>query len=100
MEGNVNMNYIPEPLDTSEVVLPESLTPLIEMLAENVHDMWAKGRMNAGWTYGPARDDEKKRHPCLVPYCDLPDSEKEYDRATAISTLKFICKKGYRIVGQ
>ena len=80
--------------------MPESLAPLIEALAVNVHDTWAKGRMDAGWTYGPVRDDAKKQHPCLVPYDELPDSEKAYDRDTAISALKFVCKKGYRIVNE
>lgn len=87
----------PQSTDTGDVVLPESLMPLIEALAENVHDTWAKGRIDEGWTYGPVRDDARKQHPCLVPYSDLPESEKAYDRATAISTLKFICKMGYRI---
>ena len=89
--------YSPHPLDTSDVVLPESLVPLIEALAENVHDTWAKGRMNEGWTYGSVHDDAKKHHPCLVPYSELPESEKAYDRETAVSTLKFICKNGYKI---
>ena len=89
--------YAPHPIDTSDITLPESLTPLIEALAENVHDTWAKGRMDDGWTYGPVRDDAKKQHPCLVPYADLSESEKAYDRDTAISTLKLICKMGYRI---
>lgn len=83
--------------DTGDVALPESLMPLIEALAENVHDTWAKGRIDEGWTYGPVRDDARKQHPCLVPYADLPESEKAYDRATAISTLKFICKQGYNL---
>ena len=87
----------PQSTDTGDVALPESLMPLIEALAENVHDTWAKGRIDEGWTYGPVRDDARKQHPCLVPYSDLPESEKAYDRATAISTLKFICKKGYGI---
>lgn len=91
------ISYSPQPLDTSDIALPESLTPLIEALAENVHDTWAKGRLDAGWTFGPVRDDAKKQHPCLVPYADLPESEKSYDRDTAVSTLKFICKMGYRI---
>lgn len=91
-------SYSPRPLDTSDVKLPESLTSLVEALAENVHDTWAKGRMDAGWTYGLVRDDAKKQHPCLVPYAELPESEKAYDRNTAISTLKFICKMGYRMI--
>lgn len=94
---SADIEYRPQPVDTGDVVLPESLKPLIEALAENVHDTWAKGRMDDGWTYGPVRDDAKKQHPCLVPYADLPESEKAYDRDTAVSTLKFICKKGYAI---
>jgi len=93
-------SYMPKPVDLADVPLPESLTPLVEALAENVHDTWAKGRMDAGWTYGPVRDDAKKQHPCLVPYSELPESEKSYDRDTAISTLKHICKMGYMIVKQ
>ena len=90
------MKYCPKPIDLSDVALDSALESLIEALAENVHDTWAKGRMEDGWTYGPVRDDLQKRHPCLVPYGELSESEKEYDRNTAISTLKFIVKNGYR----
>ena len=93
----MDSGYMPHPLDTSDISLPESLAPLIEALAENVHDTWAKGRMDTGWAFGPVRDDAKKQHPCLVPYGELSESEKAYDRATAVSTLKFICKMGYGI---
>ena len=91
-------NYMPQPVDVSDVVLPETLNPFIEALAENVHETWAKGRVDAGWKYGQVRDEVNKRHPCLVPYCDLSESEKDYDRHTAMSTLKFICKMGFRIL--
>ena len=91
------MNYIPKSLDLRDVILDPTLDSLVEELAENVHETWAKGRMDDGWTYGPVRDDAKKHHPCLVPYDDLPESEKEYDRNTALSTLKFIVKNGYGI---
>lgn len=94
---SADIEYRPQPVDTRDVVLPESLTPLIETLAENVHETWAKGRMDDGWTYGPVRDDAKKKHPCLVPYAALPESEKAYDRNTAISALKLICKMGHGI---
>ena len=70
---------------------------LCEQLAENVHDVWAIGRIEQGWTYGPVRDDAKKETPCLVPYNELPESEKEYDRNTAMETLKLIIKMGYSI---
>ena len=91
------MQYDPKPIDTSRVSLPQSLSALLEDLSENNHDVWAVTRMSQGWTYGPARDDANKRHPCLVPYADLPESEKEYDRRTAEETLKAILTLGYRI---
>ena len=91
------MNYDPQPLEFKGVKLPESLDSLVEALAENVHDTWARGRMDQGWTYGPARDDAAKKHPCLVPYADLPESERDYDRNTAMSTIRFILAKGFAI---
>ena len=94
---DIKTSYTPSPVDTSDVVLPESLTPYLEALAENVHETWAKGRVDAGWKYGEIRDEGKKIHPCLIPYHDLPEAEKDYDRATAVSTLKLICKMGYCI---
>ena len=77
-------------MDTSKVVLPLELTALTERLAENAHDLWAAQRLAQGWTFGPQRDDARKLHPCLVPYDELPESEKEYDRQTALGTLKGI----------
>ncbi len=91
------MSYNPDPIDTSAVKLPEALNALTERLAENTHDIWARQRMGEGWTYGPQRDDRNKTHPDLVPYHDLPDSEKEYDRQTAMETLKAIMALGYTI---
>ena len=92
------MNYTPQPIDTKAVELSPELNELTERLAENVHDVWAQGRMNDGWSYGPIRNDENKTHPCLVFYEELPDSEKEYDRHTAQNTLKAILALGFRIL--
>ena len=89
--------YIPQPIDTNDVTLPESLRPLVETMAKNVHEVWAKPRMDEGWTWGKERDDKAKGHPCLVAYEDLPETEKEYDRNTALGTLKMIMKLGFRI---
>lgn len=89
--------YIPNPVDTSNIVLPEELNPLVEKMAENVHEEWAKTRIEQGWTYGEKRDDANKKHPCLVPYDELPDDEKVYDRNTAVSTLKLIMANGFAI---
>lgn len=93
----MEIKYIPEPLDTEEICLPEELDELIEQLAKNVHETWAKSRMEQGWTYGKYRNDMYKQHPCLVPFENLRESEKEYDRNTAIQTLKFVLSKGFKI---
>lgn len=89
--------YTPEPVDTNDVELSEDLMRLTERIAENVHDVWAQGRMAEGWTYGPVKDPEKKETNLLVPYDELPESEKDYDRNTALETLKLIIKLGYSI---
>lgn len=89
--------YNPKPIDTSDIQLSAELLELTEKIAENVHDVWAVGRIEQGWIYGKERNDELKTTPCLVPYSDLPDSEKEYDRNTAIETLKLITKLGYKL---
>jgi RyR domain-containing protein len=90
-------DYRPEPVETSGIALDARIEPLIELLARNVHDVWAQERLAQGWTYGPARDDSKKQHPCLVPYEQLPESEKQYDRHVAVGTLKAITAFGYRL---
>ena len=89
--------YQPKPIDTSHVQLPSGIAELVERLAENNHDIWAQQRIRDGWTHGPQRDDAKKRHPDLVPYAELPEAEKEYDRITAIQVLKAIVALGYQL---
>ena len=90
-------DYIPSPADISNVLLPEELVMLAEDIAQNVHEIWAQSRIRDGWTYGPVRDDKEKQTPCLVPYDQLPESEKDYDRNTALGTLKFIVSRGFEI---
>lgn len=96
-EFDMEKIYIPQPIDTDDVRLPEELDVLVEQIAKNVHDVWAKNRMEQGWSYGPERDDVLKEHPCLVPYEELSEQEKAYDRDTAMGTLKLICKLGFKI---
>ena len=94
---HMKKEYIPEPIDTSNVELPKDLDTLIEQLARNVHEVWAKNRMNEGWRYGEQRDDRLKTHPCLIPYEELSEEEKNYDRNTALETLRLITKLNFRI---
>ncbi len=89
--------YEPRPIDTSGVELDQELQQLTEQLAENAHDHWARRRMAEGWTFGPVRDDAARKHPNLVPYDQLTEPEKEYDRETAMQTLRAMIALGWRI---
>lgn len=71
---------------------------LLEQIAIKIHDRWAAKRRAEGWVYGPERNDLKKEHPCLVPYEDLSEIEREYDRATARETLISLDDLEYEIV--
>lgn len=91
------MEYNPKPIDTSRITLDDQILELAELLAENAHDVWAVERRSQGWRYGPQRNDRTKEHPCLVPYSELTESEKVFDRGTALETLKAICALGFEI---
>jgi hypothetical protein len=89
--------YDPRPIDTADVVIPDGLAELSEKLAANAHDVWSVGRFREGWRYGPHRDDDAKLHPCLVPYGELPDHEREFDRKMVGETIRSIIALGYEI---
>ena len=89
--------YKPKPIDTKDIILPTELNNLIEEMSKNVHEVWAETRSSPGWTYGEERNDAEKKHPCLVPYEELSEEEKEYDRNTSLETLKLIIKLGFKI---
>lgn len=90
--------YNPSPINTDEIKLNKDILELSEILAKNTHEVWAKGRVDEGWKYGEKRDDVLKTHPGLVPYEELSEQEKEYDRRTSEETLKLIIKAGFKIV--
>lgn len=90
--------YNPKPIDITDVVLTEDLDELREAIAENAHEVWAANRMAEGWSYGPQRDDNKKENPCMVPYSQLPESEKDFDRNMAMNTIKLLKKLGYDLI--
>ncbi len=89
--------YKPAPMDLSDIRLPDTLVELTEVIAKNTHEVWSQHRMAEGWTYGPVRDEKAMKHPCLVPYADLSENEKDYDRATAMNAIKLLVKLGYKI---
>ena len=89
--------YVPNPVDTTDVKLPMELESLVEEMAKNVHEVWAQTRISQGWSFGEERNDATKKHPCLVPYEELSEEEKTYDRNTTVQTLKLILKLGFKI---
>lgn len=95
--NKVTTEYIPQPVNTKDVVLPAELNALVEVIAKNVHEVWAQSRLEQGWTYGSERNDKQKKHPGLLPYEQLSETEKEYDRNTAMETLRLIQKMGFTI---
>jgi hypothetical protein len=90
--------YEPQPINLDNVELTDILLELREAIAENAHDVWAAARFKDGWTYGPERNDSLKHNPDLLPYCALPDAEKEYDRMMALDTIKLVKKLGFDII--
>ena len=90
-------NYIPSETMLDSIPLPKKLTDNIDLIARRVHDEWARKRISEGWSYGPSQDISKKHHPSLVPYDELPENEKEYDKQTALTTLKTVVSIGFRI---
>jgi len=91
------MTYQPAPLDTSKIEFDAEITDIVESLARNTHEVWATQRLRDGWKYGPERDDNYKCHPCLVPYDDLPEEEKEYDRVIVRQVIAGVFALGFNI---
>ena len=90
--------YHPKLIDLKHVTLSDGFEELREAIAENAHDTWALERQSEGWTWGPKRDDSKLETPDMIPYAQLPESEKQYDRLMAEDTLKLLTALGYKIV--
>ena len=91
-------DYEPQPVYLDDIQLTDELLELREAIAENAHVVWATARIKEGWTYGSERDDATKKHPDLIPYSALPDSEKEYDRLMALDTIRLVKKLGFEII--
>lgn len=71
-----------------QITLPGYVETIKDKLAENIHEMWAMNKIEAGWQWGDYRDDIRHIHPCLVPFDKLPMAEKKYDSQLAVQTLK------------
>jgi len=91
------MAYEPKSLDLTNVQISADLVNLVEQLAEITHDNWVRQRLADGWRQGQRRNDLQKEHPGIVPYDDLPESEKEYDRKISLGVVQAMIALGYRV---
>lgn len=89
--------YKPKPIETGSINLPENIQELVERLAASVHDTWATGKIGKGYSYGEVTSDEAKTHADLIPYEDLTEDKKEYDRNTVLATIKGVYALGFEI---
>ncbi|MDR2468874.1 MAG: Ryanodine receptor Ryr [Tannerella sp.] len=94
----MNTRYAPQPLNTGKTAIPVEVEEIIECLAKHVHEVWAQRRLAEGWRYGLERNDTRKEHPSLVSYEELSENEKEYDRHTAMATIRFLLSHGFEII--
>jgi len=88
------MTYRPKPIKTDHVAVPKEILALIEPLAEHAHDIWAQRRIEEGWQFGSSKNPERQETPLLVPYGELPESEKDLDREAALQTIKALLALG------
>ncbi|XKL68210.1 hypothetical protein PGB90_003701 [Kerria lacca] len=89
--------YKPAPLDLSSIILTPKLEELIDQLAENTHNLWAKERIQQGWTYGLNEDGDFLRSPHLVPYFKVDEAIKKANRDTASETVRTLLIYGYSL---
>lgn len=91
------MQYKPNPIDTSDVVLPSAVDEIAELLSRNVHEVWASQKIQNGFSYGATDDMDQKTHHNLVPYDQLSEADRQYDRNTALETIKALITLGFAI---
>uniref|UniRef100_A0A8I3Q8Q6 Ryanodine receptor 3 n=1 Tax=Canis lupus familiaris TaxID=9615 RepID=A0A8I3Q8Q6_CANLF len=89
--------YKPAPLDLSDVKLLPPQEILVDKLAENAHNVWAKDRIKQGWTYGIQQDLKNKRNPRLVPYALLDEPTKKSNRDSLREAVRTFIGYGYNI---
>ncbi len=93
----MNDSYNPKPIDTSHVPQSPQREALIETLAENAHDVWARKRMTEGWIHGVEKDDARRTTPLLVSYRELPDAEKDTDRVMVRGAIEGAMAYGWSV---
>lgn len=94
--------YAPHPSRLFESIeIDADIEEIGEGIAEYTHDVWAERRFKQGYVYGPENNSDKKKGPLtnkdLVPYSELPESEKILDRESYQGAIKMLIHSGYHI---
>ena len=85
---DVGKIFFPTPISTENMSLSPTVMDVIDVLSENLHEVWSVNKIDAGWTYGPSRDDTAKTTPCLTHYAELTDVDRNYDITLTVETIK------------
>jgi hypothetical protein len=70
----------------------------LELLAQREHERWLQAKLEAGWRYAPQTDKSQKLHACLVPWAELPESERQKDRVLVQAIPRILAKAGYTVL--
>ncbi|XP_040524426.1 ryanodine receptor 2 isoform X5 [Gallus gallus] len=89
--------YKPAPMDLSFIKLTPSQEAMVDKLAENAHNVWARDRIRQGWTYGIQQDVKNRRNPRLVPYALLDDRTKKSNKDSLREAVRTLLGYGYNL---
>uniref|UniRef100_A0A452IT39 Uncharacterized protein n=1 Tax=Gopherus agassizii TaxID=38772 RepID=A0A452IT39_9SAUR len=90
-------NFNPQPVDTSNITIPEKLEYFINKYAEHSHDKWSMEKFANGWIYGETYSESSKVQPLMKQYKLLSEKEKEIYRWPIKESLKTMLAWGWRI---
>ncbi|MFT7807285.1 ryanodine receptor 2 isoform X1 [Arapaima gigas] len=93
----LSSGYKPAPMDLSHVKLSSTQEAMVDKLAENAHNVWARDRIRQGWTYGIQQDVKNRRNPRLVPYALLDERTKKSNKDSLREAVRTLLGYGYNL---
>uniref|UniRef100_A0A8C9RP23 Ryanodine receptor 2 n=1 Tax=Scleropages formosus TaxID=113540 RepID=A0A8C9RP23_SCLFO len=93
----LSSGYKPAPMDLSHIKLSSTQEAMVDKLAENAHNVWARDRIRQGWTYGIQQDVKNRRNPRLVPYALLDERTKKSNKDSLREAVRTLLGYGYNL---
>nr|XP_021335867.1 ryanodine receptor 2 [Danio rerio] len=93
----LSSGYKPAPMDLCHIKLASTQEAMVDKLAENAHNVWARDRIRQGWTYGIQQDIKNKRNPRLVPYVLLDERTKKSNKDSLREAVRTLLGYGYNL---